>query len=234
MNKLSKLKYLSIGSILGAILFSGVGYAATTLTSINVAFMPLKYFFEGVEKPGPSDQQGFIYNGTTYVPLRYMAETLNKKVGWDGKTSSIYIGKQPEGTTTYLEELKAHTIGPGSASGIYKRDNWETNMGEKYVHVFDTGNGYSEYLINGEYTKFEGYLAPGKIFAGSSKIENIGQIIIYGDDKIIYKSSAINSDVTSPIKIDVDVSGVLKLKIEIVTKYNIDKAVGLLDAKFTN
>lgn len=234
MNKLSKLKYLSIGSILGAILFSGVGYAATTLTSINVAFMPLKYFFDGVEKPGPSDQQGFIYNGTTYVPLRYMAETLNKKVGWEGKTSSIYIGKQQEGTITYLEELKAHTVGPGGYSGIYKRDNWETNMGDKYVHAFDTGNGYSEYLINAEYSKFEAYLAPGNYYAGKTKVYNIGQIIIYGDDKIIYKSPTISSDATSPLKIDVDVTGVLKLKVESVVDYSSQNLFGLLDAKFTN
>lgn len=38
---------------------------------------------------------GFVYEGTTYVPLRFMAESLGKEVAWDGKTSSIFVGRNP-------------------------------------------------------------------------------------------------------------------------------------------
>ena len=71
MVKNKGLRYVTVGVVLGGVLFSGVSYAATAI-NIAVNFQPLKYFFDGVEKKAPADQQGFIYNGTTYVPLRFV------------------------------------------------------------------------------------------------------------------------------------------------------------------
>lgn len=82
-----------IGFILGSILCSSIGYAASTL---EVDFLPLKYFFDGVEKRPSKDLQGFIYNDRTYVPLRFIAESMGKEVSWEDETNSIFIGNNRE------------------------------------------------------------------------------------------------------------------------------------------
>lgn len=48
----------------------------------------------------PKDANGkvvepFIVDGTTYLPVRAVAEALGQEVGWDGDTKTVYIGTQP-------------------------------------------------------------------------------------------------------------------------------------------
>ena len=48
----------------------------------------------------PKDADGnivepFIVDGTTYLPVRAVAEALGQEVGWDGNTKTVYIGEQP-------------------------------------------------------------------------------------------------------------------------------------------
>jgi hypothetical protein len=73
----------------GWLFFPGICYAAT---SIQVHFMPLTFYFDGVKKELPSGQKAFIYNGSTYVPLRFMAKSLGKEVSYNSKTNSIIVG----------------------------------------------------------------------------------------------------------------------------------------------
>lgn len=238
MSKIKQnLKMLTAGAVLGGVLFSGVSYAASA-TNIDVYFQPLKYFFDGVEKKSPADQQGFIYQGTTYVPLRFVSEALGKEVGYDGPTSSIYVGKQKENTTP-LGEIKTLTA---TDLHVLKADNFTSNVGDKFIHGYLIGwdkdifvnRPYDgsltyEYLLNGNYTKFEALLAPENSWSTSAKNDNIGNIKIYGDDKLIYESGPVSSTLTSPISINVNLKGILKLKIQAE-----GKALGLLEPRLTN
>lgn len=79
-----------IGAIFGTVIF-GSSLALAFSGQLQVDFAPLKYFFNDVQKYPPDGQQGFIYNGSTYVPLRFMAEGAGLDVEWDGNTNSIYI-----------------------------------------------------------------------------------------------------------------------------------------------
>lgn len=81
-----------IGIVIGALFFGTTGFASGDEKQITVDFTPLKFFFSGVEKTPGNNQSGFIYEGTTYVPLRFIAESLGQPVEWDGSTNSIYIG----------------------------------------------------------------------------------------------------------------------------------------------
>ncbi|GMX66142.1 hypothetical protein Elgi_54130 [Paenibacillus elgii] len=88
-----KLKGLALGLSLGVMLTGSVAYASGT--QIEVYFKQLKYMFDGVEKKPTAEQgQGFIYNGTTYVPLRFVSEALGKEVSWDENSGTIWVGKQ--------------------------------------------------------------------------------------------------------------------------------------------
>lgn len=230
------LKMLTTGAILGGVLFSGVSYAASEM-SIDVYFQPLKYFFDGVEKKAPADQQGFIYNGTTYVPLRFVSEALGKDVGYDAPTFGIYVGKQKEGTETYLEDMQ--TLTSNQNQGNFKKiSTFKTNVGTQFVHGYQVGTYglYSdnlgrmtnEYLLNGNFKSFQALLAPGEGWNTLNKQENIGHIEIYADDKLVYKSENIASNTTQPVAVNVNLTGVLKLKIDLIQ----GTGLGLLDAKF--
>lgn len=76
-------------------LSAGVGFAAGTGQNITVYYDAVKkILIDGVDKT-PTDVRPFVYQGTTYVPLRYIAEQLGKPVQYDGATQTIYIGTKP-------------------------------------------------------------------------------------------------------------------------------------------
>ncbi|SDC42855.1 foldase protein PrsA [Paenibacillus sp. UNCCL117] len=88
-----KFKGLVLGLSLGAMLTGTAAYASGT--QIEVYFRELKYMFDGIEKKPSAEQgAGFIHNGTTYVPLRFVSEALGKEVGFDEETSTIWVGKR--------------------------------------------------------------------------------------------------------------------------------------------
>ncbi|PWV97905.1 parvulin-like peptidyl-prolyl isomerase [Paenibacillus cellulosilyticus] len=94
-----KLKHVIVSFCAGALFFSGVSYAADP-SKIEVIVKPLKLFFDGVEKKVPDSQPSIVYNGTTYVPLRFAADAFGQGVRYDGAKSSIYFTtpKQQSGT----------------------------------------------------------------------------------------------------------------------------------------
>lgn len=88
-----KVKGLVVGLTVGSLISGTVAFAASS--QIEVAFRNLTYMFDGVEK-APSAGKGFIYEGSTYVPLRFVSEALGKKVEWDEASETIWIGSNPK------------------------------------------------------------------------------------------------------------------------------------------
>ncbi|GGA01513.1 hypothetical protein GCM10008018_54740 [Paenibacillus marchantiophytorum] len=87
-----KVKGLIVGLTIGSLISGTVAFAASS--QIEVAFRSLKYMFDGVEKT-PVDGKSFVYEGTTYVPLRFVSEALGKKVEWDEANETIWVGNNP-------------------------------------------------------------------------------------------------------------------------------------------
>ncbi|MEC0231353.1 peptidylprolyl isomerase [Paenibacillus alba] len=87
-----KVKGLVVGITIGSLISGTVAFAASS--QIDVAFRSLKYMFDGVEK-APTEGKTFIYEGSTYVPLRFVSEALGKKVEWDEANETVWIGNNP-------------------------------------------------------------------------------------------------------------------------------------------
>ncbi len=104
--------------LIGGIIFSSVAYAS----NIYVHFLPLKYFINGESKAPLRGQEGFIFNGRTYVPLRFIAESLSCDVVWEGATSSIYL------TSTASNEDTDEV----SQQKVYFTGTWKTDSGSIY------------------------------------------------------------------------------------------------------
>ncbi len=59
----------------------------------------------------PKDANGnivepFTINGTTYLPVRAVANAFNEPVDWDGNTSTVYIGSKPGETDISFEAFE--------------------------------------------------------------------------------------------------------------------------------
>ncbi|HEX9059672.1 MAG TPA: stalk domain-containing protein [Clostridia bacterium] len=220
------------GVIASSLLLTGITVFAN---SIDVETVSLKYFFDGVEKAPPSDQQGFIYKGRTYVPLRFISEALDKNVSWEGKTSSIYIGKQPDGKVTYLEELKTLSQ---SYYDWKNRQTAITNTGKQYMHSFVSGSSWNQYLdlqyaINGKYKKFQAIIAPLDGWNSRGVSKNIGTVKIFADDKLVYDSGITPSNTIHEKQIDLDITGtgVLRIQQEAQSYSDGGGYLGLCDVK---
>lgn len=87
-----RVTVLLISMLIGGWLFSSVAFAS----GINVNFLPLKFFVNGEEISTLPGQQPFVFNGRTYVPLRFLAESLGCGVDWDRVTSSVYMTITPD------------------------------------------------------------------------------------------------------------------------------------------
>ncbi|MCX5971200.1 MAG: stalk domain-containing protein, partial [Coprothermobacterota bacterium] len=90
---------------LGLILVLGlcVGVAASTgAVKIEVAYRDISIFVNGTAIA--SDVEPFIYQGRTFVPIRFVSEALGQPVSWDNENSRVIIGtppmEQPQPTAT--------------------------------------------------------------------------------------------------------------------------------------
>jgi hypothetical protein len=150
-------KSVAIGIILGSMMTAGVGYAASTLTQISVDLDPIliKINDKLVEESGKNTFKNggenvplsMVYKNTTYVPLRFINEALDKKTEWDGKTRTIIIkdittGKIVDGSITsalsYDEKgLLVFII----KNQLDKEQTLRFNTGQKYDYIIKNDNG---------------------------------------------------------------------------------------------
>jgi len=219
MKKTQKIKYVLIGftaAILVVILTFGAMAAMTektitVLTGINIYHDDIKL--------NPTDVNGkpvelFAYNGTTYLPIRAVANMFDTNIQWEGSTFSVYIGKHSSTKPAlYLQDLTWFT---GS--------NWKTilsdkdNLGNERTNVIYNdsiieGAINNIYKTNGKYTKMAGTL----FMPFNRRNETtVTSFIVYGDGKQLYAAEMKGG--IEPIDFNIDLRGVLELRIEFFHK----------------
>lgn len=92
------MKKVILGVILGIIISTGTIYAKQINDTIEVAYNNIKISVFGQECI-PKDTDGnivepFIYDGTTYVPIRAVSQAFGKRVDWNDETKTVEI-RQP-------------------------------------------------------------------------------------------------------------------------------------------
>jgi hypothetical protein len=226
-----KIKGIVIGAV-GSTLLTATVFATPVAKNAQLFFNNIKIFVDDVSVT-PKDAQGnvvepFIYNGTTYLPVRAVSNALGKNVEWDGKTSSVYIGKHnnanKDGQTSsmWLDQLDYFNYQRGGSSDSWvlwesSKDNDST--GASYSHGIKYGMPYyysknwqyTEYLLNQKYKKLTGKFV---LHYDSRSVNRETYLKIYGDDKLLYTSEAMKSG-KMPLDVNVDITGVIKLKVMI-------------------
>ncbi len=160
-----RLKGAVSGLIIGALVVSGGVFAKQKFETIEVEYNNIKVYKDNVlcelKDANGSTIEPFIYNGTTYMPVRGTANLADMQVTWDGATQSVYLwDEMVPGGTPFLEvcppydESNCYTYlategqsfemsGEKYSNGFAFRDNW----GGK--------NGNALFNLNGKYSTIE-------------------------------------------------------------------------------
>ncbi len=92
-----KIKTLIVGMIIGALLVPTVFATVGTVTK-ELSYNDIKITLNGKEvKPTDSDGnyvEPFIIDGTTYLPVRGVANALDLGVEWDGVTNTVKLSNE--------------------------------------------------------------------------------------------------------------------------------------------
>ena len=77
-------------------------FASTGTQNISVTYNNIKIVVDG--NIVSTSNEPFIYNGTTYLPVRVVAETLGEEVNWDGNTNTVYLGEMEQKNSQPVNE----------------------------------------------------------------------------------------------------------------------------------
>lgn len=194
---------------------TGTALAANTVyKNIRVQYCGIKLMVNGAPVT-PKDANGstvepFIYNGTTYLPVRAVGNALGQDVSWNGNTKTVYIGMNETDT-------KAKKLTPYETSGgVYMLENkGETvaMMGKKYTQgLYTRGyNSYSAlYSLDGLYKSVE-----MDIGHWDGKAQKTASLNFYVDGDLV-DTYALEPEMTTQ-HIKVDLNRGLQLKIAITS-----------------
>lgn len=199
---------------------SGVAAAvlAASLTSPALAALAAKTIqvYTGVDiyvddvKLEPTNVNGnpvevFVYNGTTYLPIRAVGEALGKTVQWDPKTNSAYLGKHTgEKPAVWLQDLDYFT-----GKDLKVTTTEKDNLGNTRQETIDASRGFTNtYLLNGQYSAISGTFFQRYNYRSSTEES---KLLIYGDGELLYSAEMAGG--IQPTDFYVDLTGVLELKI---------------------
>ena len=225
-----RLQGICIGLVFAILLAAGTTVLAiSNQTTLSVIISDIKLVVDG--KPvTPKDATGkvvepFIVDGTTYLPVRAIADALGKKVDWDESTNTIYIGKKP-GESDGVESTLLTDLAQFTHDNTMWAEKWQKlsqvrmNNGEFAEDCFYAkyedpgasrigGNSTVSYMLNGEYTRMYGNVFLDYDSMSASRAQRIK---IWGDDKLLYTSPDFKAGVL-PKEFDVNLMDVVILKI---------------------
>lgn len=212
-----RLQGLVAGVLAGVLLTTGVCYAANTTTLYDVMTNGIRIVLDGKEL-NPTDVNGnsvepFVYNGTTYLPVRAIATAMGKAVYWDGPEFTVYLGDM-DGKLEY--PTKELTEKDNIGDRWYESDNLKDNYGNFYTRAITTNGDDKtfEALCGMKYSRLTGVAYVTEGYSGDEST----RILIKADGKTVYKSPEIDKR-SAPVYFDVDITGCNDL--EIVCTYNL-------------
>lgn len=102
--------------MIAILLFTGIGVSSASAAAGNAA-KPVKVQsvsvtlnFDGRNLTLPAGQYAFALQGTTYVPLRFIAYALLQNVQWDAKSAAVAVNAPNSQESTYLGEYLDNAV----------------------------------------------------------------------------------------------------------------------------
>lgn len=215
------------GFLSAAVVFGGVAYATVGTKTIEAVYSNIKVYKDNVlcelKDANGTTIEPFIYNGTTYLPVRGAANLADMQVTWDGNSKSVYLWDEmvPEGTS-FMEVCPPYDKSSYSVKTFSALEGQSFNMaGEKYSDglVFNERNQYALFNLNSKYQTIECTIG----HTGSQDYEKTISFVV--DGKIIQEVTL--EPQCMPKKVSIPVQYGLQLKIMTNDNYgNWDIGIG--------
>lgn len=123
--KMQRVKDVVLGAVVATLLVGAApsAFAKVADAMISVNYNNIKVMVDGKELK--TDKEPFTYDGTTYLPVRAVAEAVGKEVKWDSKTKTVTLTgvnqeKEEEETKEETKEEKKETPKPSGTVTINK------------------------------------------------------------------------------------------------------------------
>ena len=186
---------------------TGTALAANAVyKNIRVQYCGIKLVVDG-QTVIPKDANGkvvepFIYNGTTYLPVRAVGNAVDKKVKWDGNSKTVHLGATPD-------DVSAKKLTPYETDMTVLEQAGKSlvMMGKTYSQGLTDGNSRALYNLDGMYKSVE--MDIGHIDGGW---DNEGVVNFYVDGELVDTYDLTSEMQTQHIKVDLNRG--LQLKIE--------------------
>lgn len=201
-----------LAGVLAALLVVGMIPSALAAAGKTITVYPGINIYIDDQKLEPKDANGkpvevFTYNGTTYLPVRAIAEALGKNVQWDGRTQSVYLGQHgtTQPTTWLNQEEYFNATSPWQFNQV-KKDN----LGNEHERCMKISSGYEgtvSYVLNGQYRRLTGVCFLDYEYRNTTSTMAFE---IYGDGQLL-KRIEIGPNVF-PVDLDLDVTGIQVLQ----------------------
>jgi len=112
--------------------------AADNKQRIEIQRVDLHFIIEGQVYHTSKDQQAFVYNGRTYVPVRFASQILEKYVSWNQSTATVSVLSPTDSQLKQLKLKKLDYLTPKAdptkpASGYTKQSIVASEDAAKYV-----------------------------------------------------------------------------------------------------
>jgi len=182
--------------------------------TITVAYNNIKIYVNDSlivpKDPNGNIVEPFIYNGTTYLPVRAVSEALVQKVEWDGKTNSIYIGERKvtnnETNNETNEQTNDRPSGLGNTSGNLANNGYAC-LKDGWIYYRNSGDGNKLYKVKTDGTGKTKISDDSPIF-----INVVSDWIYYSNDNDDGKIYKIRTDGTERTKLNNESSGNILVK----------------------
>lgn len=213
-----KVKGVIAGLLIGSTIAGGSVWAATGMQTIDVSFDNIKIFMDG-EQIDPKDATGqtvepFIYNGTTYLPVRAVGNAIGKEVSWDGVNKVVYLGAKPGDVENWLNVCGPYQYGGGDEYRLEDNKYFEMS-GKKYTNGFvlkditsKDDDRWALFNLDGKYNSLT--FTVGHI---DGKAAANAKMNIYLDGVIAYTKELKYDDVAQ--KVTIPLNGALQMKITV-------------------
>ena len=156
----TKLK-ICAAALLASVAIGATVYAANLTKKIDVLYDDIKILSNNIEFM-PVDEQGsqvepFIYEGTTYLPVRAVSEALGKNVAWDSETKTVMV--------TDNEDIEYSKIAIRNFFKLFSEKRYDE------MKNFTSGSVAGYEFSEGVFGMKEASL-DGIIYAGNKELEN--------------------------------------------------------------
>jgi len=217
MNKLQKLRYYLAGMLTLAMVLAVALPVGAALVSKKIDVATGVTLYVNDVRLDPKDANGnpvetFVYNGTTYLPVRAIGQAFGQTVEWDAATQSVYLGKRAARTTpdVWLKDMDYFN---STGSTFLSVESDKDNLGD--THQNPVYGAFSRtYKLNGQYSSLAGVFY--QRYEQRSRTET-NTFKVYVDGKLVYENTMTAGK--EPADFNINLTGALEVEIQFNKDY---------------